>query len=167
MGRLVDRNSLVSTLFVGARKLIGLAFVLEGVVSLLVYEFGGGRSNWGIDGYSLPNWQVDLKITFMFWPIAAPFWLALLCLAVGGFWSVLFGRRWLVWALRIISIPMGALATWALVIALTSGNEKAYDTPEYFSVLVFSIAPWIIPIRRRKAPKTADSTAPNAGGTSS
>ncbi len=164
MERLDDRKTLVATVLVGARKLIGLAFVLEGVVSLLVYEFGGGRSNWGIDGYSLPNWRVDLKITFMFWPIAAPFWLALLCLAVGGFWSVLFGRAWLIWALRVISTPMGALATWALVIALTSGNEKAYDTPEYFSVLVFSIAPWIIPIRKQKSSQAADGTESDTGG---
>ena len=163
MGRLVGRKGLIPKVLVGARKLIGLAFVLEGLVSLLVYEFGGGRSNWGIDGYSLPNWQVDLKITFMFWPIAAPFWLALLCLAVGGFWSVLFGRRWLVWALRAISIPMGALAAWAMPIVLTSGNYNLQG----LSVLALAVAPWIIPIRRRKLPRAADSTEPNAGGTSS
>ena len=167
MRRPVGRRGLMATLLVGARKLIGLAFVLEGLVPLLVYEFGGGRSNWGIDGYSLPNWQADLKFTLMFWPIAAPICLAQLCLAVGGFWSVVFGRRWLVWALRTISVPMGALATWALAIVLTSGNERAYDTPEYLSVLFLAVAPWIIPIRRRKASQTADSTAPNAGGTSS
>ena len=88
MGRLVDRKSLVSTLFMGARKLLGLAFVLGGLVSLLVYEFGGGQSIWGIDGYSLPNWQVDLRFTLMFWPIGVPICLAIFCQVL-----ILFGRR--------------------------------------------------------------------------
>ena len=163
MERLDDRNSLMPKVLVGARNLIGLAFVLEGVVSQLVYEFGGGRSIWGIDGYSLPNWQVDLKITLMFWPIAAPIWLALLCLAAGGFWSVFFARGWLIWALRAISIPMGALAAWAMPIVLTSGNYNLQG----LSVLSLAVAPWIIPIRRRKSSQSVDSPAPNAGGASS
>ena len=109
MGRLVGRKGLIPKVLVGARKLIGLAFVLEGLVSLLVYEFGGGRSIWGIDGPSLPNWQVDLKFMLMFWPMAAPICLALLCLAVGGFWSVTFGGPRLIWALRVVSAPLGCL----------------------------------------------------------
>ncbi len=167
MGRWVDRKNLIPKVWVGVRKLLGLALVLEGLVSLLVYDFGGGRSIWGIDGLRIPNWQVDLNFTLMLWPIAAPFWLALFCLALGGFWSVLFGRRWLVWALRIISIPMGALAAWSLDIVLTSGNGNTFDKLEWLSVLALAVAPWIIPIQRRKLSQAADGTAPDAGGASS
>ena len=165
MGRPVGRGGLMATLLVGARKLLGMAFVLEGLVSLLVYEFGGGQSNWGIDGYSLPNWQADLKFTLMFWPIAAPICLAILCLALGGFWSVFFGGRGLIWALRAISVPLGCCVAWCLTNELQTGNP--FDYRGAFVISAFVLSPWIIPIRRRKAYQTTDSTAPNAGGASS
>ncbi len=165
MGRLVDRKSLVSTLFMGARKLLGLAFVLGGLVSLLVYEFGGGQSIWGIDGYSLPNWQVDLRFTLMFWPIGVPICLAIFCLAVGGFWSVLFGRAWLICALRAISVPLGCYVAWGLTNELQTGNP--FDYWGAFVMSAFVLSPWIIPIRRRKLHQAAAIPAPNTGGASS
>ena len=162
MGRLVDRKSVASTVLVGARKLLGLALVLDGVVSLLVYEFGGGWSIWGIDGYALPNWQVDLKYTLMFWPVEFPIWLGVILLGVCGLVAVFYGRRWLIWGLRIISLPMGAFAVWTLQTDTVIG-----DRPFSLAIIILVAAAWVIPIRRRKAPKTADSTAPNNEGASS
>ncbi len=159
------RKSLMPKVLVGARKLIGLAFVLEGLVSLLAYEFGGGRSIVGIDGHSLPNWRADLGLTLMFWPIGVPICLAIFCLALGGFWSVLFGRAWLIWALRAISVPLGCYVAWGLTNELQTGNP--FDYRGAFVMSAFVLSPWVIPIRRRKAPQTADSTAPDAGGASS
>jgi hypothetical protein len=162
MGRLDDRKSLMLKVLVGARKLIGLAFVLEGVVSLLVYEFGGGQSIWGIDGYSLPNWQVDLKFTLMFWPIGVPICLAIFCLALGGFWSVLLGRAWLIWALRAISVPLGCYVAWGITNELQTGNP--FDYRGAFVMSAFVLSPWVIPIRRRKPLSPFEGPAPNVGG---
>ena len=162
MRRLVECKSLMLTMWVGARKLIGLAFVVGGLVSLLVYEFGGGRSIWGIDGYSLPNWQADLKFTLMFWPIGVPICLAIFCLALGGFWSVLFGRAWLIWALRAISVPLVCYVAWILTNELQTGDPFGYWGA--FVMSAFVLSPWVIPIRRRKPLSPFEGPAPNVGG---
>ncbi len=165
MRRLVERKSLMLTMWVGARKLIGLAFVVGGLVSLLAYEFGGGRSIVGIDGHSLPNWRADLGLTLMFWPIGVSICLAIFCLALGGFWSVLFGRAWLIWALRAISVPLVCYVVWILTNELQTGDPFGYWGA--FVMSAFVLSPWIIPIRRRKLPQAAASPAPNTGAASS
>ncbi len=162
MERFVGRGGLMPKVLVGARKLLGLAFVLEGLVSLLVYEFGGGRSIVGIDGHSLPNWRVDLGLALMFWPIGVPICLAIFCLAVGGFWSVLFGRAWLIWALRSISVPLGCYVAWGLTNELQTGNP--FDYRGAFVMSAFVLSPWIIPIRRRKSLLPSECPASKVGG---
>ena len=175
MGRLVDRKGgTISALFWWGRKALALSVILAGWAVMLWWLFGTESTKFAVDGGTVRTWKAELEFARGFWPVVGPIWFGVALLGVCGPVAVAFGRRWLVWGLRIISIPMGALATWALVDVLTGGNgstpAKLGNTSgklDCLSALAFALAPWIIPIRRRKLPQSADSTAPNAGGASS
>ncbi|MCL5945302.1 MAG: hypothetical protein M1472_00420 [Planctomycetes bacterium] len=153
------------------RKALALSLILAGWAVMLWWLFGTESTKFAIDGGTARTWKTELEFARGFWPVVGPIWLGVILLGVCGPVAVFFGRRWHIWVLRIISIPMGALATWALVDVLTGGNgstpAKLGNTSgklECLSVLVLAIAPWIIPIRRRKSLSPSEGSASSTGG---
>ena len=167
MGRLIDRKGgTIFALLCWGRKAFALSLILAGWAVMLWWLLGTESTKFAIDGGTVRTWKAALGFALLLWPVAGPFLLGVVLLGVGGPVAVFFGRRWLVWALRIISIPMGALAIWALVIVMTGGygNTSDKDKLDRLPVLAFAAAPWIIPIRRRKSLSSPEGPAPSTGG---
>ena len=123
MGRLDDRKrGTVFALLWWGRKALALSVIAGGWAVMLWWLFGTVSTKFAIDGGSDITWKTELEFAHGFWPVVGPIWLGVVLLGVGGPVATFFGRRSLVWPLRIISIPMGALAIWALVDVLTGGN---------------------------------------------
>ncbi len=148
---------------VWTRVALAMTLMLMGWAAMLVWLFGGeGMEGIGLGGPVVPNWQVLLDAALHLWPVVAPFCLGVLFQAVGGAITVLFGWKWLAWTLRGISVPLGTLAAWALII----GAGTSFDKLEGLPPLFFAIAVWVAPIRRRKSSPSAESPQHNRGSAS-
>ena len=154
-----DRKSTVSILLGRGRKALSLTCALVGWVVILWWLLGTESTKFAIDGGTVGTWKAELGFSLLFWPVEFPIWLGVILLGVGGLVAVFYGRRWLVWALRIISIPMGALAVWSLQTDTVIG-----DRPSDLAIIILVAAAWILPIRRRKSLPPPGGPAPNVGG---
>lgn len=146
---------------VWTRVALAMTLMLAGWAAMLTWLFAGeGMEGIGLGGPVVPNWQVLLDAALILWPVVAPFCLGVLFQAVGGAITVFFGWKWLAWTLRSISVPLGVLAAWALII----GTGTSFDKLEGLPPLAFAIAVWVAPIRRRKSSPSAESQQPTGGG---
>ena len=151
------RSSIWLGLWIFVRVSLSMLLISAGWVIILAWLFGTSEI-FGIDGSAMVTWRAELVFTLMFWPVEGPIWLGVLLLAFCGPIAVLFGSGLLVWCLRIISLPLGALAVWALKTGTVSG-----DKPHWFAVLILVAAAWIAPIRRRKSSSPTECAATDGG----
>ena len=105
MGRLDDRKrGTVFALLWWGRKALALSVIVGGWAVMLWWLFGTVSTKFAIDGGSDITWKTELEFAHGFWPVVGPIWLGVVLLGVGGPVAAFFGRRWLVWPLRTISM---------------------------------------------------------------
>ncbi len=155
-------NARIALLGRRVRKTLSLVLVLAGWAIMLTWLFGGVSTKFAIDGGYVPTWQAELGVALLFWPVLGPIWFDIILLAICGPIVSLLGWVRLAWGLRVISLPLGAFAVWALKTDTISG-----DRPSIVAMLIFVAAVWVAPIRRRKSALHADGTISNGGDVSS
>ncbi len=156
MASCTDRNHLWD-----GRMWISRGAVILGWVTVLCSLPMDFCTNFGGGQYS--TLQFVIFALGILVPISWPVFLAVIFFMLGSIGAAIWGGRRIIWAIRIVSVPISILVIWfsSTFTPASSGSEMLVA-----GLLISAAATWLLPVRRRKSSPPGGNPQPACGGVS-